>query len=394
MHSSPRTPPRVPASPHPLRILLARPDHLGDVLLTLPAVDALRRIVPGARIDYLVAPAAAAVPAHCPTIDETLTVPFPPPTAPPDPPGWAGIVAREAAALRGRYDLALLPRLDDPWGGALVAAAGIPARIGYAHPRTRPYLTEALPIPEGRHVALLARDLVAVASARLGAPVSPERAGDERRFPPAVFVPTVEEEAEVAALLATLAGSGEPSDPALRQGPIVLHPGSGWPLKNWPARDWGALAIALARRYGVVPLVTGGMAEGALVDAVVRTSDGHARGLAGRLSLGGLAALYARARLVIATDGGPLHLAAAMSAPVIGLYGPADPVEFGPWRPPDQQRIVRVQLPCSPCGRLADPPCGARLEPACVTGITLEAVLAAVNELLGPERRQAVCHDQ
>jgi ADP-heptose:LPS heptosyltransferase len=86
---------------------------------------------------------------------------------------------------------------------------------------------------------------------------------------------------------------------------------------------------------------------------------------------------------VIATDSGALHLAAAVEAPVIGLYGPADPLEFGPWCPPERRRIVRVQLPCSPCRTLVDPPCGATREPACVTDITVDAVLAAIAELLG-----------
>ena len=115
---------------------------------------------------------------------------------------------------------------------------------------------------------------------------------------------------------------------------------------------------------------------------VTAASGRLARGLAGRLSLGGLAALFRRARLVIAIDSGPLHLAAMLGAPVVGLYGPADPVEFGPWGAPDRRRIVRTQLPCSPCRTLVDPPCGRAAEPRCVTEISVEAVLAAAAELL------------
>ena len=142
------------------------------------------------------------------------------------------------------------------------------------------------------------------------------------------------------------------------------------------------MAAALRQRYGVAPLVTGSAAEEDLVRAVVAASGRRAVGLAGRLSLGGLIALLRRVRLLIATDGGPLHLAAAVGTPVVGLYGPADPVMYRPWCPPERRRVVRVQLPCSPCGTLLDPPCGAATEPACVTGITLDAVLTAADELL------------
>jgi ADP-heptose:LPS heptosyltransferase len=85
---------------------------------------------------------------------------------------------------------------------------------------------------------------------------------------------------------------------------------------------------------------------------------------------------------VVAADSGPLHLAAMMGTPVVGLYGPVSPLEFGPLCPPGRCRVVRVQLPCSPCGTLLDPPCGARAAPACVSGIGVEAVLAAAAELL------------
>jgi ADP-heptose:LPS heptosyltransferase len=353
------------------RILLARPDHLGDVLLTLPAVAALRRALPDARICCLVAPGAGDVPRRCSDVDETDTVPFPPLTGPAEPPGWADIVAQRAAVLRGRFDLALLPRHDDPWSGALAAAAGIPIRLGYDHPRTHRFLTAALPIPERRHVAAQATDLAVAAAVRLGAPAA---VGVE--VPPeGHFAPTAAEQAEADGALAG-------AIPAVGSAPLVLHPGSGWRLKNWPPDRWGALAAGLERRSGVTPLVVGGPRERELVDAVVEASARRAHGLAGRLSLGGLAGLHRRARLVVAADSGPLHLAAMMGTPVVGLYGPVSPLEFGPLCPPGRCRVVRVQLPCSPCGTLLDPPCGARAAPACVSGIGVEAVLIAAAELL------------
>jgi ADP-heptose:LPS heptosyltransferase len=351
----------------PLRILVARPDHLGDLLLTLPAVAALRAALPGATIGLLVPAGLEGVPRRCPDVDRTIGVRFPSLLTPPAGAGEFADAARVAGLLRGQFDLALLPRPDDPWSAPLIAAAGIPIRLGYDLPRTRPFLTAALPPPGRRHVARLALDLAATAADLLGAGGQIDR----RAGPPVRFVPTAGDEAEAARAV-----------PPAAAAPLLLHPGSGWPLKNWPPQRWGELAAALARHHAAVPLVVGGPRERALVEAVTAASGGRARGLAGALSLGGLAALQRRARLVIATDSGAFHLATAVGTPAIGLYGPADPAEFGPWCPARAARVVRVALPCSPCRTLVDPPCGAAAAPACMTGIAVETVLGVADELL------------
>ena len=151
------------------------------------------------------------------------------------------------------------------------------------------------------------------------------------------------------------------------------------------ARALAALAARLRARYGVCPLVVCGPDALEIEAAIIAMSADSACGLREALSLGALAAVQQAARVVIGIDSGPLHLAALLGAPVISLFGPADPLEFRPWCPPDRYRIVRVQLACSPCGTLMDPPCGATHDPACMTGITVDAVLAAVQDLLNAQ---------
>ena len=358
----------------PPRILLARPDHLGDVLLTLPAIALLRRALPHAQISVLVSAAVAAVPRHCPDVDATYTAPFSPLAAWPDPPGWPAIVARTAAKLRGQFDLAILPRPDDPVTGALVAAAGIPVRLGYACPRTTPFLTVALPAPPRRHVAALACDLVPVAADCFGVRRPPELGMPTPRY----FVPTPADEAEAAMALVHVRARCGPQ-------PILIHPAAGWPIKSWPPARWVALAARLRARYGVCPLVVCGPDARETEAAIIAMSAGAACGLGEALSLGALAAVQQQARLVVGIDSGPLHLAALLGTPVISLFGPADPLEFRPWCPPDRYRVVRVPLACSPCGTLMDPPCGASRDPACMTGITVDAALAAVQDLLNTQ---------
>jgi ADP-heptose:LPS heptosyltransferase len=162
----------------------------------------------------------------------------------------------------------------------------------------------------------------------------------------------------------------------------VFQPGSGWPLKNWAPPRWGQLGIEIRRRYGVTPLVPGGPGEDLLVHAIVDASEASCHSLAGRLSVGALAALYRRSSLVIGIDSGPLHLATMVGAPVVGLYGPLPVEQWKPWSSPGTYRLVRVSLPCSPCDCIFDPPCGIPLNPPCMDGITVDAVLAAASELL------------
>ena len=350
----------------PPRILFVRPDHVGDVLLTLPAVAALRRILPDAHLAYAAPVSSAAVAERCPHLDEALTIEFPPVARGADSVAWRDTVDAEAERLTGSFDAALVVRPDDPWSAELAAVAEIPVRLGFAMPRTRPYLTGVLPVPRGQHVALDGFDLADALLARLSVD------GRTRRVLDACFVPSRADEEEARDLLSEVRPGGAP---------IVLHPGSGWPLKNWPVSRWRRVAVEIARSYGTRPLVAGTPAERTLVTAVAAGTP--AVDVGGRLSLGALAAVHRHARLVVTTDSGALHLAAAMGAPVVALFGPGDPVLFAPLAPPDRVRIVRAGLPCSPCGTLEDPPCGAATNPACVTGIGVDGVLRAAAELLG-----------
>jgi heptosyltransferase III len=359
---------QVDASP---RIVFVRPDHIGDVLLTLPAVAALRRVLPQAYLAYAAPAEAAPVAERSPHLDEVVSVPFPP-FARPDPgePGWRDALPVEAAKLRGRFDAALIVRPDDPWSAALVSAARIPIRLGFDMPRTRPHLTRVLPAPPGnRHVALDGFD---VADGLLG--LLSIEARTVRVFETSLAL-SRDDEQEADGVLAD-AQAGDPL--------IVIHPGSGWPLKNWLPARWRRLTAQLAHRTGTRPLVAGTAAERALVRRVVEGVPAIA--LAGRLSLGALAAVHRRARLVVTTDSGALHLAAAMGAHVVALFGPGDPFRFAPPAPPSRVRVVRTGLPCSPCGTLEHPPCGAARNPACVTGIGVGQVLEAVDELLEAAR--------
>ncbi len=354
------------------RILLIRPDHLGDVLLTLPAAAALKRSLPFSHLTYLVAEGLEPVTDRCPDIDETLSLPFPPPNASTD--LSDSELDTAAPPLRNRFDVAVLLRPRDPWSGALIRGAGIPVRIGFDQDGMDRFLTDTVPETRNRHAVWLAHDVVTAALHRLNGSSAPEGAPAVPTSTNRVFEPTRSDHTEAEEAIARVTDRTGTS-------PIILHPGTGWQLKNWPPERWGALASHLHRRFGIAPIVTGGRGEQDLVEHVVLRSVGTAVGMTPPLSLGAFAALLAKASMVVASDSGPLHLAAVLGTPVVGLYGPGNPALAAPWCPPESQRIVRVDLPCSPCGVMHDPPCGALRDPACVTGVGVESVVEAIESL-------------
>lgn len=357
--------PRPPAIALPpgARLLLLRPDHLGDLLLLGPALDLLARRRPDLRLTLLVGPWSRAVAERLPGGAAVETYPFP----------WfdrgprrarlwvAAALWREARRLRGRFDAALVLRDDDSVSARLVAWAGIPLRLGHGHGGPRPWLNRALPpAPPARHVAALNLDLAALA---LGAAPPP---GDWSPADQPLGFALSPEETEAAALREAGAGSGVPWG-------IAIHPGSGAAVKRWQAGRWADLACRLLAP-GEPLLLTGGAAEANLTaELAALLPDRRVIDLAGRTDLGTLAALFAGCRLVLGPDSGPLHLAVAVGTPTVHLFGPADARRFGPWGPTARHRVVASTLDCAPCGRLdwtdlPAHPCVRDLEPARVLG--------------------------
>jgi heptosyltransferase III len=354
----------------PLRILLIRPDHLGDLLLATPAFGLLRAALPEARLTALIGPWARPVLDGRAEVDAVQTCAFPgftrEPARSPLAPYWQLLV--EALRLRRqRYDAALVLRVDHWWGAALAAAADIPLRLGYGVPESRPFLTHALPPDFAQHSVV---ENWRVAAALLGLQDHPL----PTTTPPPVYA--ANSPAGRAAADALLAAHGIPPDAQL----VALQPGTGADVKRWPAVHWATVADAVARRLDARVVVTGSESERALVAAVVGAMREPAVAAAGVLDWDGLAGLFARCALVLGVDSGPLHLAAALDVPSVAIFGPTAPARFGPWADPRRHRVVREQLPCSPCGNLIAPPCGARTDPPCMQAVSPERVIAAALE--------------
>ena len=356
--------------PNGLRLLLIRPDHLGDLLMTSPAVELLRKAQPEARLTMMVGPWGAEVAHRDPLLDEVILCPFPGFTRAPkgSPLGPYRLLWRTARELRrGRYDAALLLRFDHWWGAWLAAQAGIPVRVGRAVRECRPFLTHPVDTPGRDHWVeqslSMARRLLEIQG--VPAEAAAYRTGLR-------FGLREEDEEEARRLAAELRLE---SDRPM----VAFHPGTGSPLKLWPEDRWIMLGWTLAAR-GARIVVTGSSGERGAAERIAAAIP-DARSLAGRTGLGPLAAVFRRCALVVGTDNGPLHLAVAVDVPTVHIFGPTDPAVFGPWGDASRHRVVAAPWAEAPCGRLdLEPPAGGYA--SCMEAISVETVAAECVGLL------------
>jgi lipopolysaccharide heptosyltransferase II len=350
---------------NPERILLIRPDHLGDMLLTTPAIHALRAARPKAEIHLLVGPWAAEVIASYPEVDMVVTLAFPgfsraPKTGLRSPYQLAFTSARQISHIH--YGSAVILRPDHWWGAMVAKLAGIPERIGYRMPQVTPFLTRALE-HHNEHAVLQNLRLVE----KWTGEIPPEQA--VYRFPvesyDQVYVDGYLEEWGIG-----------------RDQPIIcIHPGTGTWVKHWQEDKWAAVADTLASQLDARIVFTGGDHEVPLANRIAKHMGERACIMAGDTRVGQLAALFKRARVVLGPDSGPLHLAAAVGTPTVALYGPADPVEFGTWGNPQRHIILTSDIGCRPC-RILDWGNDSPDYHPCVREITVARVLDAARRVV------------
>ncbi|MBV9691223.1 MAG: glycosyltransferase family 9 protein, partial [Ktedonobacteraceae bacterium] len=363
------------------RILLIRPDHLGDLVLTTPVLQALREHVPSAHISMMVGPWSSAVAARHPAIDQIITCPFP---------GFQRTTQKALAPYilllrtaqdihRGKYDLAINLRPDFWWGAATLYFAHVPRRVGYALAPALPFLTHALPFQRAEHATVSALRLTSAGLRILGLssltePYTPARY-------PLYFLPSTEEETWVAERLQV---EGVKSEDVI----IVIHPGSGAPVKLWRPEGWATCADALSTAFPCTApvriILTGSTHERPLLEEIARGMKTAAL-LFTDTTVGQLAALLKRAHLVLGVDNGPLHLAVAQGTATIQVFGPTDARIFGPWGPAERHIVIASTRRCPtcptiPCGRLDFSPQELG-QHTCVSAVQEQQVLEAVRAL-------------
>ena len=234
--------------------------------------------------------------------------------------------ARHRGELAGRFDAALVLRFDHWWGAWLAAAAGIPRRIGYDRPETRPFLTDALPYQAERHEVEQNAALVAALVPKVAARPGPLRFA-------------ISEAARAWAadwLRGRDAADGRPL--------VALHPGAGAVVKQWPAAAWAEVAARLTTELDVRILLTGGEPERPLTAAIAAALPQPSLDASGQTNLDQLAALLECCALALGSDSGPLHLAVAVGVSTVHLYGPVSASKFGPWGDLNRHVVLRTEL--------------------------------------------------
>jgi len=164
---------------------------------------------------------------------------------------------------------------------------------------------------------------------------------------------------------------------------------AGRAIKQWPPERFAEVARRLVDCSDATIVLSGSAADRALVDTVkAAVPSGRAVDVAGDVDLLTLAGLVERCDVLITGDTGPMHLAVAVGTPVVAVFGPSDPVRYAPRGPFD--RVVRVDLPCSPCNRIRRPP--ARCvghTPDCLASVSVQDVFSAALLVLERSTRSS-----
>jgi heptosyltransferase-2 len=303
----------------PQRILVVRLDRIGDVVLTTPVIQRLREAYPTAFIAMMVRPVCRELVEGNPSLNEVICYDKDGAHR-----GWFTTIQFARALRRYQFDTALVvhPTRRSHW---IVWWAGIPRRIGYDR-KDGWLLTHRLPHrkQEGaKHEAEYAMELLQVFGLRSSEPPQP-------------FVPVASTRSQDVDQ--RLSQHGVKSGEAL----VAVHPSASCMSKRWMPDRFAQVADRLIDAQAVqIVLIAGSGDDARHTEAVERSMRHRPINMAGRLSVGELAALLSRCRLLISNDSGPVHIAAAVGTPVVALFGRAQPgINAARWRPLGPQHIV------------------------------------------------------
>lgn len=349
---------------HVRNVLAVRLDNMGDVLMTTPAISALKQSAPDMRVTLLASRGGAAVREHLPVVDEVIVYDAP----------W---VRGGRAAPGGLNDRRLLSRLarhafdaavifTGCEQSALPAAlmcrlAGIPLRLAHCRENPHDLLTHWVPDNDVcqagmRHEVTRQLDLVRAVGFH---PRSQQLTFHGR----AIDVLSMRRKFQMA--------GGDLSRPY-----FVVHPGAAAASRRYPPERFGAAADVIAKATGCQAVFTGGSDEHALVARAQQAVQLPSLSLAGQLTLGELGSLISGAQVVVCNNSGPAHLAAAQGTPVVVLYALTHP-QHTPWRVPS--RVLNREVPCANCLQNDCP----QLHHDCLLGVDAKAVAEAALELVG-----------
>lgn len=299
-------------------ILCVRPDNLGDVLMTTPALRALKHAHADRRITLLTSRAGALIAKHIPEVDETLVL---------DPPWYRHASPEHKHELfpfiekmaRKGFDAAVIFTVfsQNPLPTAMLCyLAGIPRVAGYCRENPYALMTDWIPDKEplygARHEVQRQLDLVSALGSEADVDSSLSlRVSHERR----------------EAVLEILENAGVDSSKPW----ILLHPGASEARRRYPASSFAAAAREIVRQLNVQVVLTGSTAERELADAIAYAAGEGVVAAAGMFDMTDFITLIAMTPVIVSNNTGPVHIAAAAKTPVVVLYALTNP-QHAPWR--------------------------------------------------------------
>jgi lipopolysaccharide heptosyltransferase I len=340
-----------------MKILFIKLSAIGDVVQTLPALEAIKKLYPDSEITWVVEEAAAGILEGHPLIDRLLVSRRK---------VWMRMLRSPVTAIKGigdivrfirglrriRYDIAI-----DFQGllksGMLIGLARATRKIGFDNTRELSYLflNERLPAYDiEKHALLRYLDVARYLGARDPSPAC-----------------TLPIEREVSAVRKKIEGMNLKDRPL-----IAMNPVARWDTKLWPERKFAELADRLVKEKKAMVIFTGSPEDRAVNDRIISLMSETAMNWAGETTLKELAALAYLADLFITTDTGPMHLAAAAGTKVLALFGPTSPRRTGPYGP--SHVVVRTGIGCSPCFQRK-----CKIGVRCMEGITVDEVMRQVK---------------
>ncbi len=320
---------------------------IGDAVMTLPALMAVRETYPEAHIAVVANPLVAQLLENHPGCDEIIVY-----NKRGEHSGIFGMLRFAFALRRRKFDCAILFQYAIE-AGVMTFLAGIPRRLGFTTDGRRFLLTHPVPFGETEKTihqtdAFLRivnhYDIIAADKAQTLALLEEERIWAKEQLP---------------------------------EGPVVvINPGAAYgSAKRWYPERFAAVADFLASEYGMTPVLIGGPGEVEVGNDIAAIMQSPVLNFVGKTSVRQMMALIDSASLMVTNDSGPMHVAAAFKVPIVAVFGPTSHTTTSPFT--EYFRIVRHDVGCSPC-MLRECPTDHR----CMDSVTVDDVIEAAKSLL------------
>lgn len=307
----------MPIIKHPKKILIVKPSSLGDVVHSLPFLNAVKTCFPKAEIHWVIAKGLETLFEGHPMIDKLVII---------HKDMWKKITHAQRTVKEIRSLLKILKQekydlVIDLQGllrsGIITKATNAPIRVGFREAREGSRLFYTHKVKGGKDIHAVDRYLRI--AAYLGCDIS------DVRFPfPSPSILSLDQS-------------------LLSENYAVIIPGARWKTKIWPAEKFGKLASKLSLKTVIV----GGKSEIEAADTIVSLSQSTSLSLAGKTGIKELVEVIRNAQFVVSNDSGPMHIAAALNIPVLAIFGPTDQKRTGPYG--KGHTIIRQDVTCAPC---------------------------------------------